>query len=149
MIDIQTQFINQLLKEIEKTHKIASKETADKVLQEKKAQFDNYGRNDWDDEAFPPIKESTVRRKGGEDRPLLRTGRLKRSLRITNEDDFLSIDAPEVTDEYGRPYTQRAEDYITDKGGKHYFNAVSKSEAIEAVSFYISTFITEMKQSGF
>ena len=141
-------FLEKLNYRIESSHKASSKETSAKVLKMKKDQFDNYGANEWDRNPFPPIKESTIKRKHGEDRPLLRSGKLKNSLSMEEGDDFLGIKSPEVFDEYGRSYTERAEKFITKNGGKHYFNAISEEEAQKAVNFYVETFVRKMKESG-
>lgn len=119
--------------------------TSKKVLFEKQSQFDNYGENEWDKEQFPALKLSTVRRKKGNDKPLIRTSKLQKALYMENMEDFTSLEVHEVSDKYGRIYNKFAEDYVPKKGGTHNFNKLSDSELDGAIDTFISYFIEGLK----
>lgn len=106
---------------IEKVIKDAISASKPELLRQKKMQFDMYGANDWDDTRFPALEESTVRRKNGNDLPLLRTGDLQKSLRFGRGKLNVDIDSDV-------PYAEFADRYISRKGGTHFFNKISPME---------------------
>lgn len=116
------------------------KETKAKVLEEKKQQFDNYGSNDWDGDKFPKLKSNTIKRKKNyayPDKPVYRTGKLKESLRESDDPNSLDV----VTDV---DYAGYMENFV---GESHPFNALTEKEFEKAVDFFVEDLVKEIKNA--
>jgi nucleoid DNA-binding protein len=122
--------VDQLIQEtnakIELVVKEAFSEVKSDVLEQKKQQFDDFGRNEWDNEAWPQLQPSTIKRKAKyphPEKPGYRTGALKNSLSV---DDDLDIFSP-------LEYAPIIEDWINEGGSQHGFLELSDQEVDKAV----------------
>lgn len=101
------------------------------ILKQKKMQFQDFGADEWDSEAWPDLKESTIkrkRRKGSArpEQPLYDTGTLADSLHM-NESD------PEDFDPHTDvPYATWTKRWLVSKGNDHFYDQLSDDELEQA-----------------
>jgi len=124
LLAIANNFIESTLLPIVNT---AITQTKAVALEQKKKQFQNtMGANDWDSEAFPNIKRTTVRIKqdlGVEypNQPLFRTGELMESLTINPSSNSLELE------DYASSH-EAAHAWLEKKGGAHDYMKFSDEE---------------------